>query len=176
MAGASKLSLAAGMSSLVGLFLLRLVGEDPDPEIEVAAGPQEEALESELGGFWRRILNGEHGEQEEEGEVQAEEEDAEGLRCDRVRESASGEEEMIVGMLQKREAGTAPLDGEKTGEFETATEQDIVSDQSMIPLGSLDFFFFFFFFRWKIGTLGFGRSTSVSLSLVLFFFFFCVIG
>ncbi|PKI51299.1 hypothetical protein CRG98_028328 [Punica granatum] len=106
-----------------------MVGEDPDPEIEAEATVEEEVvvLESELGGFWSRILKGDDGELEEEGEGQDEEEGAEGLRWDRVRESASGEEEMIAGMLQKREAGTTPLDGEKTGEFVTAIEQDIVS-------------------------------------------------
>lgn len=68
---------------------------------------------------------------------------------------------MIAGLLQKREA----LDGEKTGEFETATEHDIVSDQ-LIPLGCLDFDLDFFRSNWNVRARG---SFILSLSVFLIF-------
>lgn len=85
-----------------------------------------------MGGLRRRSRKGEEGEEDAaaEGEEQDDAvEEFEGLRCDRESERDSGEEEMIDGFEQKREE-----EGENTGEFATATEQDMS-----------DGFFFFLF-------------------------------
>lgn len=106
-AGTPKAREETGMSSLAGLFLFKTV---PFGEVE-----------EHVGGLERRRRKGEEGEEEEAAE--GEEQDdvvVEGLRWERERESDSGEEEMIEGLVQKREE-----EGENTGEFATATEQDM---------------------------------------------------
>lgn len=97
-----------GISSLAGLFLFETVGD-----VEGPAPPSPHALFSPLGGFCSRNLSGEDGEEDRE------EEEGEWVR---VRDDLSGEDDERED-LQKREDGT--LDGEKTGEFEIATVQDI---------------------------------------------------
>lgn len=94
----------------MGLFLFNKVGE-----VELGGGtaPSLQDLLRPLGGFWRRSLKGEG----EEGEEEREEEEGE-------REMGfSGDEE--TDDLQKREDET--LDGEKAGELEIATVQDMVA-------------------------------------------------
>lgn len=115
------------MSSLVGLFRFKTVGDAPAPWTWAWTAPEaadEEAFERPVGGFWSRSRKGEDGDEQEEGE----EEDGggEGLRWARERETdVSGEGERMLALLQKREDAMT-LDGEKTGELETATEQDMV--------------------------------------------------
>jgi len=128
--GTPKVREETGMSSLAGRFLFKMV---PLGEVEEA----EEAEKTE-GGLGRRRRKGEEGE-EEAGAAEGEEQEEavlvlEGLRWERESERDSGEEEMMEGLEQKREE-----EGEKTGELETATEQDmaVLSQNSNVGIGLL---------------------------------------
>ena len=99
------------MSSLAGLFLFKTV-----PFGDVAPAPEEELeeeFENTVGAFGRRRRKGEEGEEEEE---EGEEQDDAVPEPEEVVEIV----DIIEGFVQKREE-----EGENTGEFETATEQDM---------------------------------------------------
>lgn len=134
---------------MAGLFLLNTVLGDDVAGAGAVAGAELEA-DSPVGGLGIRSRNGDEGddgvgEEEEEDE----EEGWEGLRWDRDRDRASGEERM-EGLFRNRDD-----DGENTGELETATEQDI--------LILLPFFLCFWFWFLMLLFLVFG------IFLVLFF-------
>jgi len=139
--GTPKVREETGMSSLAGRFLFKTV---PLGEVEEA----EDAANTE-GGLGRRRRKGEEGEEEAAAAEGEEQDDAvlvlEGLRWERESERDSGEEEMMEGLEQKREE-----EGEKTGELETATEQDMLekgcvwSQNSNVGIGLLCVFVILF--------------------------------
>lgn len=100
-----------------------------EPELGPETGPvakgdeddetHAEEEESPVGGFWRRKRKGEEGEDDGVGER---EEEGENLTWVSGNVRVSGDGEIMDVLLQKRDD-----DGENTGEFETATEHDIVA-------------------------------------------------
>lgn len=74
---------------------------------------------SPVGGFWRRKRKGDEGDEAEGEAGEDEEADLRWVGNFKVRDSWEGE--MIDVLLQKIDE-----DGEKTGELERATEQDMV--------------------------------------------------
>lgn len=117
-----KSGVPIGIASLVGRFLFKAPpGGDWEAETDSDPNPSGGAGANPVSGFWKRRRNGDFGEAAEGDE--GEEDAADGLRWERVREIVSCGEESIQVLLQKRDD-----DGENTGELQTATEQDIVRD------------------------------------------------
>lgn len=123
------------MSNLAGRFRFKTVGE-------VGAEHSEEARFKPLGGgFWsRRIRSGEDGEEEEEAAPDG----------DWIRVRASGDEEDPAAALYGREEEMETLEGEKTGELEIATVQDIIS-VCVLGFSNVQIFVFRFSDFWRFG-------------------------